>query len=60
MGFRPRVGTRYPRIELATTVLGRAQAMPVIASPVGGLRLAHRDAETGVARAAAGPASPSA
>jgi isopentenyl diphosphate isomerase/L-lactate dehydrogenase-like FMN-dependent dehydrogenase len=26
--------------------------MPVIASPVGGLRLAHRDAETGVARAA--------
>jgi isopentenyl diphosphate isomerase/L-lactate dehydrogenase-like FMN-dependent dehydrogenase len=58
VGFRPRVGTRYPRIELATTVLGRAQAMPVIASPVGGLRLAHRDAETGVARAAAGAGLP--
>jgi isopentenyl diphosphate isomerase/L-lactate dehydrogenase-like FMN-dependent dehydrogenase len=52
VGFRPRVGTRYPRLELATTVLGREMAMPVIASPVGGLRLAHRDAETGVARAA--------
>lgn len=52
VGFRPRVGTRYPGIELATTVLGRELTMPVIASPVGGLRLAHRDAETGVARAA--------
>lgn len=52
LGFRPRVGTRYPSVELATTVLGRQLAMPLIASPVGGLRLAHRDAETGMARAA--------
>ena len=52
VGFRPRVGTRHPRIELGTTVLGERLTMPVIASPVGGLRLAHRDAETGVARAA--------
>ena len=52
VGFRPRVGTRYPQIGLTTTVLGREIAMPIIASPVGGQRLAHRDAETGVARAA--------
>jgi L-lactate dehydrogenase (cytochrome) len=52
VGFRPRVATRHPRRELATTVLGQRIAMPVIAAPVGGLRLAHRDAELGVARAA--------
>lgn len=42
VGFRPRVGARCPRIELGTTVLGQELTMPVIASPVGGLRLAHR------------------
>lgn len=52
VGFRPRVATRFERHELATTVLGQPLSMPIIASPVGGLRLAHRDAETGVARAA--------
>lgn len=52
VGFRPRVATRYPSQELATTILGQPATMPVVASPVGGLRLAHRDAEAGVARAA--------
>ena len=52
VGFRPRVGTRFDRHEIATTILGRPAAMPVIASPVGGLRLAHRDAEVGLAAAA--------
>lgn len=58
IGFRPRVATRHPRHELATTVLGEPIAMPVIASPVGGLRLAHRDAEIGVARAASAAGIP--
>jgi isopentenyl diphosphate isomerase/L-lactate dehydrogenase-like FMN-dependent dehydrogenase len=52
VGFRPRVATRFDHHELATTILGRPSAMPVIASPVGGLRLAHRDAEVGLAAAA--------
>ena len=52
VGFRPRVGTRFDSHELATTILGRPSAMPLIASPVGGLRLAHRDAEVGLASAA--------
>jgi len=52
VGFRPRVATRFDRHELATTILGRPSAMPVVASPVGGLRLAHRDAEVGLAAAA--------
>ena len=36
----------------ATTVLGHSISMPVLVSPVGGLRLAHRDGELGAARAA--------
>jgi isopentenyl diphosphate isomerase/L-lactate dehydrogenase-like FMN-dependent dehydrogenase len=52
VGFRPRVGTRHPSRELATAVLGHRITMPVIVSPVGGLRLAHREAETGAAKGA--------
>jgi L-lactate dehydrogenase (cytochrome) len=52
VGFRPRVATRHPRHELATTILGHRITMPVVASPVGGLRLAHRDAELGLVAAA--------
>jgi isopentenyl diphosphate isomerase/L-lactate dehydrogenase-like FMN-dependent dehydrogenase len=52
VGFRPRVATRYPSHELGTTILGHRITMPVVASPVGGLRLAHRDAELGVVLAA--------
>jgi isopentenyl diphosphate isomerase/L-lactate dehydrogenase-like FMN-dependent dehydrogenase len=52
VGFRPHVAVRHEHRELTTTVLHRPLAMPVIASPVGGLRLAHRDGELGFARAA--------
>src|SRR5262245_59322436 len=52
VGFRPRVAARQVPRELATTVLGHALSMPVVVPPVGGLRLAHRDAELGAARAA--------
>jgi isopentenyl diphosphate isomerase/L-lactate dehydrogenase-like FMN-dependent dehydrogenase len=52
VGFRPRVATRHAHHELATTILGRQLTMPVVASPMGGLRLAHRDAELGVVLAA--------
>jgi pre-mycofactocin synthase len=52
VGFRPRVAVSHEKRELATTVLGQHLAMPVVVSPVGILRLAHREAEVGVARAA--------
>jgi isopentenyl diphosphate isomerase/L-lactate dehydrogenase-like FMN-dependent dehydrogenase len=52
VGFRPHVAVRHEHREVATTVLHQPLAMPVVVSPVGGLRLAHRDAELGFARAA--------
>ena len=52
VGFRPRVGTHHAIHGMATTILGRPSPRPVVGAPVGGLRLAHRDAEIGAARAA--------
>jgi isopentenyl diphosphate isomerase/L-lactate dehydrogenase-like FMN-dependent dehydrogenase len=52
VGFRPHAAVYHEEYGLATTVLGRPIAMPVIVSPMGALRLAHRDAEPGAARAA--------
>jgi pre-mycofactocin synthase len=52
VGFRPRVAVSHEKRDLATTVLGQPLAMPVVASPIGILRLAHKEAEVGVARAA--------
>ena len=52
VGFRPRVGVSHDDRVLATTVLGHPLPMPVVVSPVGGLRLAHRDGELGAASAA--------
>jgi isopentenyl diphosphate isomerase/L-lactate dehydrogenase-like FMN-dependent dehydrogenase len=50
--FRPRVAVSHERHDLATRVLGCDLSMPVVVGPVGYLRLAHRDAEVGAARAA--------
>ncbi len=52
VGFRPRVAVYHEKRELATSLLGVPLAMPVIVSPIGILRLAHREAEVGFARAA--------
>lgn len=58
VGFRPRVATRFAHHDLATTILGRPSTMPLVAAPVGALRLAHRDAEIGVAQAASAAGIP--
>ncbi len=50
--FRPRVAVQHDRHDLTTRVLGCDLSLPVVLSPVGYLRLAHRDAEVGAARAA--------
>lgn len=52
IGFRPRVANDHLPKGLATTVLGRELAMPVITAPAGLIRIAHSDGELGVARAA--------
>ena len=52
IGFRPRVANDHLPKGLATTVLGRELAMPVITAPAGLIRIAHPDGELGVARAA--------
>jgi isopentenyl diphosphate isomerase/L-lactate dehydrogenase-like FMN-dependent dehydrogenase len=52
VGFLPHVAVSHESRVLSTTVLGQPLAMPVVISPVGGLRLAHRDGEVGAAQAA--------
>src|SRR2546423_15334820 len=49
VGFRPHAAVRHDQRGLATTILGEPSAMPVVVSPVGALRMAHRDAEAGAA-----------
>jgi isopentenyl diphosphate isomerase/L-lactate dehydrogenase-like FMN-dependent dehydrogenase len=51
--FRPRALADVGEPELSTTALGREIALPVMLAPCGFARLAHRDAEFAVARAAA-------
>jgi isopentenyl diphosphate isomerase/L-lactate dehydrogenase-like FMN-dependent dehydrogenase len=51
--FRPRTAVSHQLRGLSTTVLGNEISMPVILAPTGNLRVFHRDAEAGVARAAA-------
>jgi isopentenyl diphosphate isomerase/L-lactate dehydrogenase-like FMN-dependent dehydrogenase len=48
----PRAAVGWEARNLATTVLGVNVSMPVLASPVGGLRLVHPDGAPGVAAAA--------
>jgi isopentenyl diphosphate isomerase/L-lactate dehydrogenase-like FMN-dependent dehydrogenase len=52
VSYRPRSGVWEPRRDLSTTVVGHPIALPVMIAPTGNLRLFHRDAEPGVARAA--------
>jgi isopentenyl diphosphate isomerase/L-lactate dehydrogenase-like FMN-dependent dehydrogenase len=52
VGFRPQAGVAYPSRDLRTTVLGHEIALPVLIAPTGNIRINHRDAEPGVARAA--------
>ena len=52
VGFRPRAAVSFDRRDLASTVLGQGLSMPVIVAPAGFIRLAHRDGDVGLARAA--------
>jgi isopentenyl diphosphate isomerase/L-lactate dehydrogenase-like FMN-dependent dehydrogenase len=52
IAFRPRVAVHHQRRTLATTILGREAAMPVVVSPAGFIRLAHPNAECAAASAA--------
>ena len=49
---RQRVLRGIERVSTATTVLGQALATPVVVAPVAYQRMAHPDAESGMARAA--------
>src|SRR3954451_25303614 len=51
--LRPRVLVDVSDVSTATTVLGTEIAMPVIVAPVALQKMAHRDGECGMARAAA-------
>ena len=50
--LHPRAFVDVSAVEIATTVLGREIALPVIAAPTGLTGLQHADGETAVARAA--------
>jgi L-lactate dehydrogenase (cytochrome) len=50
--FRPRVLRGVTDIDIATTVLGRALAYPLVLAPTGFTRIADPDGELAVARAA--------
>jgi isopentenyl diphosphate isomerase/L-lactate dehydrogenase-like FMN-dependent dehydrogenase len=52
--LRPRVLVDVGEVDTRTTVLGEPVAMPILVAPVAFQRLAHRDGEAGMARAAAG------
>lgn len=52
IGFAPRAGIETSDRQLARRVLGCDLSMPVVIAPAGMIRLAHRDGEVGVARAA--------
>jgi len=58
IGFRPHVASDLAPRDLRTTVLGREISMPLITTPAGFIRIAHRDGELGVARAAAAAGIP--
>jgi isopentenyl diphosphate isomerase/L-lactate dehydrogenase-like FMN-dependent dehydrogenase len=50
--FLPRAAVVHRSPVLRTVVLGHELSMPIIVAPAGYIRLAHRDGEIGVARAA--------
>jgi isopentenyl diphosphate isomerase/L-lactate dehydrogenase-like FMN-dependent dehydrogenase len=49
--FRPHHGVRVENRDQSVTVLGHQLRTPLIASSIGGLRIAHSDGELGVTRA---------
>ena len=51
--FRPRVLRGIEKIDIASTLLGRPLAYPLVLAPTGFTRIAHPDGELAVARAAA-------
>ena len=51
--LRPRVLVDVSRVDPSTTMLGQATRLPLAIAPMAGQGLAHPDAETAVARAAA-------
>ncbi|MBW0101031.1 alpha-hydroxy acid oxidase [Pseudonocardia sp. KRD291] len=51
--LRPRALADVRTRDLSTTVLGQPVSMPILLAPCGFARMAHRDAEPAVARAAA-------
>jgi isopentenyl diphosphate isomerase/L-lactate dehydrogenase-like FMN-dependent dehydrogenase len=57
ISLRPRALADVSSRRLATTVLGQPISMPVMLDPTGYARMAHRDAELAVARAAADAAT---
>jgi len=52
ISFRPRMGVKVGRPELATTVLGTPVSLPVLLAPCGLVSLMHPDSARGAARAA--------
>jgi len=52
-GWRPRVLNEVEHVDVASTVLGRPLAFPLVLAPVGFPRLLHPDGELAAARAAA-------
>jgi isopentenyl diphosphate isomerase/L-lactate dehydrogenase-like FMN-dependent dehydrogenase len=52
VALRPRALVDVSSIELATTVLGREVALPILAPPTGMTGLVHPDGEAAIARAA--------
>ena len=52
MALRPRALVDVSSIELATTVLGREIALPILAPPTGLTGMMHPDGEAAIARAA--------
>lgn len=52
VAFRPHVGRDVSTIDTSRTVLGSRLSFPIVPAPAGYIRLAHRDGERAVARAA--------
>ncbi len=53
VALRPRVLVDVARRDLSTTLLGHSVPVPIVVAPMAFQRLAHRDGELGMARAAA-------
>jgi L-lactate dehydrogenase (cytochrome) len=53
IALSPRMGQWSAETSLATTVVGREIAIPVLTAPCGGMRVVHPEGDLGVARAAA-------